>query len=561
MASAAFQTQMARLQDAHPKTKVEFISPTGVVTDISAYYFAGANFQQTKDRAVDEVQAGNFTIELTNQDNLFSEYVATSLFYNQQYHLARIRVSEGFVLLDGTEEYVVQGLGFIDNLTMDANSSHCVLSCRDLIRAILDQQLHATPTGETPVLNAANIGNGVCSAVETLPFTTKNETWTLTCTLGGTNGVAQFSVVGTVSGSIGPLTSGTQFTTGAGAGGVKFTVNSGTTNWSVGDVITFSTKQYPEFTSMNIIKIIWNVLTGYDWDTNTQSNWSGLVLSFDHTQSTANTDLDYASFVQAISDTTGVNVFNLTGACPYNTAAVDFIRGLMMLFLGSIYTGNDGRLTIKTFIPQFVPTTLVGFSDSLKIVNLGYTRTIDEVVNYVAVQYKATKTFVFSDIADVFDGEYVSSYPSSITKYGPIAAGYQVPWYSISGQHAKDFADKLVQKYAEPPLNLQFDTGVDALLSAIGDNVAVTDTKFGLAAVGGQISQITRNFDTNPVKVNLRVRRDADLGLSWTFLGSEANEGDGISPQSDNWLTASTTDLQFGYLSNNASAGPDYRMF
>ena len=44
MASPEFLTELARLQDSRPITKVEYID----VTDLSAYFFEGARFAQGK---------------------------------------------------------------------------------------------------------------------------------------------------------------------------------------------------------------------------------------------------------------------------------------------------------------------------------------------------------------------------------------------------------------------------------------------------------------------------------------------------------------------------------
>src|SRR5882724_7125587 len=108
MVSAAFVTEMERPQGTTPRTKVEFISKAAVVTDITAYYLSGANFEQVRQRAVAEIQAGQFDVVFSNQDDTFSEYVLTSLLYNLDYHGAKIRLSEGFLLPDGTLEYETQ---------------------------------------------------------------------------------------------------------------------------------------------------------------------------------------------------------------------------------------------------------------------------------------------------------------------------------------------------------------------------------------------------------------------------------------------------------------------
>lgn len=562
MASAAFLIEMARQQDAHPKTKIEFITVGGAVTDISAYYDSGANFQQQKDRAPDEIQAADFDIVLANHDNKFSEYDPTSLLYGIQYHGARIRVSEGFVLPDGTEEYQVKCVGFIDQIIADGSISRVTFRCRDLIRQLLDRALNPSPASELAVAAIGNIGNGLCSVVAVLPFKTKNELWTLTCTTAGASGVAQFSVIGGTSGNVGTLTVGTQFTTGSNAGGIKFNITAGSANFAIGDVFKFTTAQFPEFTSMNVVKIIWNVLTGYDWDSNTQSAWSGQVFAFDHTQSTANTDLDYTAFSNAITQINSSGGYSLTGYCPRDVSAVDFVRNLMLMFLGSIFTGQDGRLTIKVYTPTFTAASGTLLSDAQKVTILGYTRTIDEVINYAVVSYKATQTWEFSDVTPAYDGTYVYSDATSVAKYNVIAQQYTFNWYATNGQHAINFAQRLIGKFGDPPLTVDFVTGLDAILLQLGDIVAITDTKYILSAVLCEIAIIQAGYDNNPAQIQIRARRDSALSATFGYLGSSANEGDGLSPQSGNYDTASASDKLFAYCGQTGGGGgPDYRMF
>lgn len=561
MPSTAFQTEMARLQDAHPVTKVEFISTTGVVTDISTYYASGASFDQIKERAPDEIQAGDFDIVLFNHDNYFSEYVSTSLIYNTQYHGARIRVSLGFVLPDGTSEYTVVAIGYVDQIITDGSTATVTFRCRDLIRRILDEKLHPHPAVEIAVAAAGNTGNGIVSEIATKPFKTVTEDWTLTCTNGGADGAATFSVVGSVTGSVGTATSGTEFSTGTGAGGIKFLISGGGTNWVVGDVFTFSTKQYPQWTAVNAAKIIWAVLTGYNWDTNTQETWSALVLNLDHTQSSSNTDIDYDSFVTTINALADIGSFIVTGYAAYDEGCVDFIQNLILLFLGSMFTGGDGRIKIKTYIPTFTSSTATEFSDANQVRILGYTRTVDEVINYISVHYKKTNVWEFSTEDVNYDGNYVATDDASLAKYNYLTEGFSIRWYATNGVHVQDFADKLVGKYAEPPLNIDLETGLDALLTDIGDIVSVTDTKYGLSGVEGEVSHITKRLDDRPARIAMRVRRDSDIQLLFGFLASEVDEGDGLSPQSTSYDTASDTDKLFCYMGQTGQASPDYRMF
>jgi hypothetical protein len=557
--SSLFETEMARKRGSAPRTKIEFITKGGVATDISTYFLSGAQLQQVRERAPDEIQAGQFDVVLRNDDDYFSEYVVGSLLDGVDYHGARIRISEGFLLPNGTEEYETQGVGFIDQLIADPKVSRVTFRCRDLLWRVMDQKIHARPEEEIPVAGGSNVGTGDLSGFAKKAFVTVNENWTITCTLGGTDGAATFSVVGSVSGSIGPATSGTEFVNTT--HGIRFTIRAGTTIWVIGDVFTFSTKGAPQWTGLNAGKIIWSILTGYAWDTNTQETFHDLVFDFDHTKSDANTELDYDSFSTAITAIDAIGVFDLKGFAEYDTDAVDFLQSLIVMFLGSLFTGNDGRIKLTTYIPAFSPS-YTEFADSNKVTLLGYQRSIDEIINYVTVDYKGSNTWPWSSDSVDLDGHYVDLDSGSITKYEKLAQAFTIPWYSTSGDHVQDFTSKLLAKYSEPPLNIDFTTGLDAILTQIGDRVKITDAKYNFSGLLGEIIQITKQFDATPASIAIRVRQDASSNQIFGSIGSEADEGDGESPQHDTYDTATTNDKNFAYAGDATAGGvPDYTMF
>lgn len=558
MPSAAFLAEMARRQGSNPRTKIEFIDKLNNVTDISEDFIEGANLETIKERAPDEIQAGQFDVVLDNADDRYSEYKAGSLLFELDYHGAKIRISQGFLLPSGVEEFEIQGVGFIDEISTDPEQSLATFRCRDLLWRIMDQKIHTRPPEEIPIPGSSNIGTGNISAISTRTFDTVNQTWTLTCTLTGGDGVATFSLIGSVSGSIGPVTSGTKFTDGT--AGISFTIRAGLTPWQVGDIFTFETKQYPEWDSVNAGKIIWSVLTGFNWDTDTEEVWSGLVFDFDRTQSSANVDLDYDSFVDTIDNIDAVGVFDLKGFVGYDENAVQFFQDLLLLFVGSIFTGNDGRIKMTSFIPSFGAINQT-FTDALKITNFGYRRTVDEIINSVSVEYKSSDNWEFSDGAVIFDGAHSESDAASIIKYKELGLSFKLRWFTPSGFHVQDFANKLISKFSAPPLNVDFITGTDALTTEIGDRVLITDTKYGLSAIPGEVARVSKQFDSTPAKVSMRVRRDGDTDTQFGFIGSEIDEGDGLSPQDEDFDAASDADKQFAYFGSVATSEPDYRIF
>lgn len=562
MVTTEFQTEMDRAQDSRPIIKVEFTDISANTTDISEYYLGGAAFEQIKERAIDEISAGSFDIILANHNNYFSEYDSDSLLYETQYHGAKLTISLGFVLPDGTTEYTTQATGIIDQLITDPNESVVTLRCRDRLHRVMDFTLHLQPVAEVPVYNAGNGGDGTCSTIATKPFKTVNEVWALTCTTGGGAGVAIFDVVGDTSGDVGDATDGTEFSTGASAGGIKFTINVGTVNWNVGDIITFTTSQYPEWDGVNAAEIVWSILTGYNYDTNTEEDWSDLVMDLDSTQSSANTDIDYSSVVQAVDDLDDVTTaLYLKGYVGYNESSVSFLTNLLSIFGMSIYTNGDGKVVLKTWTPLFGGTTLTAFTDALKISSLGYTRTVDEIVNYASVKYKRTDTWEFSGESVVYDGTVIDSDSSSIINYGKYSIELSYRWYTFTGSFAQNVVERIVSKYADPSLNVEFSTGLDAITIEIGDLISLTDTKYGLSTLTGEVTRVTKMFDEEPKKIGLLFRRDPVLEIDWGFLGSSSSEGDGISPQELSWDDATTSNKLFAYLSQAGGGGPDYRMF
>jgi hypothetical protein len=562
MVSAAFITQMERLQDSSPQIKVE-ITIDDVTTDLTTYYLSGANFQQIKERAPDEIQAGDFVVSFANHDNTFSEFVPSSLFFGKKYHGSKIVISMGLVLPDGTVEYSPQATGFIDDLFIDPSLSMVTLRCRDRIRKAIDRNLHQRPSGETLIADSENTGNGTASDVVTKPFKTITENWTLECTTPGEDGVAEFSVVGSVSGNVGTAISSAVFSTGDGAGGVKFTIQAGSIPWSAGDTFTFNTKKYPEWVDINVVKIIWSVLTGYDWDSDTKEDFSDFCLDFDHSQSEDNVDINYESFVNSIDALDTITGFNITGYAKYNENTVEFLQGLTLLFLGSIYTEGDGRLAVNVYNPNAPHVSSRSFTDDKKISFLGYSRTVDEVINYVSVHYKKVNAWEFSDETVIYQGNYVALNQQSINDHDKnyYTQGFTVAWYQSNGQHVQDFANRLVLKYAYEPLNIDLTTGLDALETNIGDIVSVTDTKYALNNLIGEVCKIQKQFDENPKSIALRIRRDSDLELLFGFLGSRADEGDGLSPQANTYGAASDADKGFCYLGSRADSEPGYKMF
>ncbi len=231
------------------------------------------------------------------------------------------------------------------------------------------------------------------------------------------------------------------------------------------------------------------------------------------------------------------------------------------MFLGSIYSGNDGRIKMTTYIPAFTPNFRT-FADDQKIDQLDYFRTIDEVINHVSVIYQATNVWPWSNASLTLDGSFVDTDSVSIAARGQYSQDFTIPWYSASGDHVQDFTSKLISRYKDPPLEIEFRTGMDGLLTEMGDRVIVDDVKSGFSGVIGEVTRILKQFDQIPSTIQFRVRKDSTTNVIFGVIGSTANEGDGLSPQSDNYDTSTTADKQFAYFSKSGSAvAPQYFVF
>ncbi|HEY5595301.1 MAG TPA: hypothetical protein VIL61_09140 [Nitrospiria bacterium] len=101
------------------------------------------------------------------------------------------------------------------------------------------QTTFVDPTTTVPTDPApANTGNGTIST-PVVSSATLTENFTVTCQIGGGTGVAQFSVVGSVSGNIGTAIAGTEFIDANKK--VRFTITAGGTPFAVGDDFAFNT--------------------------------------------------------------------------------------------------------------------------------------------------------------------------------------------------------------------------------------------------------------------------------------------------------------------------------
>lgn len=157
--------------------------------------------------------------------------------------------------------------------------------------------------GDVGTIGGTRTGNGTLTAIEASP-TSVTETWTLTCTATATNG-GTFSVVGSVTGSVGSATVGTPFTHAK----ITFLINDGATDYASGDTFTI-----PVTESANPTASRWAVLR-YD----TVSAIRELILQGKGLSGTEQIFVGFRSYQDVGNDYYNLSVAGFTGYVPGNT--------------------------------------------------------------------------------------------------------------------------------------------------------------------------------------------------------------------------------------------------
>ena len=118
-------------------------------------------------------------------------------------------------------------ISFVDNTP--TNALPFSLAHYNLLAAI---RLFCGGFGVIGTVGQTGTGNGTLTGIEAAPAAV-TETWTLTCTAAAVDG-GTFSVVGSVSGAMAAATVGTPYS----AALIKFTINDGTVDFTVGKTFT-----------------------------------------------------------------------------------------------------------------------------------------------------------------------------------------------------------------------------------------------------------------------------------------------------------------------------------
>jgi hypothetical protein len=537
MPSASYITEMERLRGVLIKPQIILTLDEGT-TDITPYYISGGDFDQEKERGVDEISCGDITYTFSNYNNYFSDLDSSSVFYGKNYHNRTITYSIGLMLSTGTIEYLAQNTSQIKSVEVQQENNQVTIQCKDLMSKVIDEKINSYPTGMIP--SFAGTGNGYLGDLATKPFVTVNEDITVTL-----SSASAFSVVGSVTGAMGSGTVGTLFT--ATGGQLRFLITAGSSAFVNADAFTFTTYLYPQFTSINIVKIIWSLLTGYNYDTDTVLGWGARAsLNLDHTKSTANVDINYTDFTALMSSVS----ITLTGYVQYNKSAKNVFEELLGLCLGSMFVDGDGKIDLNIYTP-ILGTTPRNFADTKQIVSFNYKKNIDDIINYCHGTYKKSASWSWSNMEETTDGNHSDSDTTSQTNNkGKLDYQFDcIYWYSATNPLIYPF-EKLLDRNANAPTTIEFETMLDGINSKIGDVVSVTETKSNLSSVYYEVMAIRKNLSGTPKSITFKVTNTL-FAVAWGFCASSVDEGDGISPQPEAYADATTAQKQYAYTNRN----------
>ena len=557
--SAEFDTLLDRKDGLHPKRRITLKLAAGDV-DLTSYFISASSVYQEKERAPDRISAGDATLVFSNASDLFTETNTAGFLYNKIYHNKDIVFEVGLELISGSVEYIKITTMKVKGITFSSDNSRVTIRVYDSIRRLLTETINRKPESMVPTAGASNVGNGKCSDIDIRPFITVAENWTLTCTLGGGDSTATFSVVGSIAGNIGTATSGTEFLN-ATTGGIKLTIRVGTINWAIDDAFTFSTVKMMEFDVVDPIKIIWSILTGKNFDTGASEGWLDRTPQLSGTLNSSNVDLNYDSFVLAAANTT----FDIKGFVPWDQDLVKILEEIILHMLGAINVDSSGRISVKVWKPGLIEQR--EFSDTKKNVTMSMTRDTQDMINWVNIRYRKNDVWPWTDDEDddLLDGLIVDKNQDSYDDYGQwFSLNLKTRWYNANGTHVTYPSARLTDKYSTPPRRFNWKTGLDGLQTEIGDIVSITDDKLGFDSYAVEVMKKEGNYTSKPAAITFEAEDTGTQNVNWAFIGSSSDEGDGLSPQAATFLTATDTDKQFCYISQtggSGSTGPDYYIF
>lgn len=201
---------------------------------------------------------------------------------------------------------------------------------------------------------------------------------------------------------------------------------------------------------------------------------------------------------------------------------------------GWIVVNERGLLTIDVIRPKFGQKEDYDLSDSVNIIHRKGQVRLADLTNIFAFRYRDlkgnTQTYTYTDQASV------TKYRRERTK--SISAEAMV--CNLDGY--RSIALRQAIQLSNPIIEGEYDVKLDLIACQIGDIVRIDAEQYWM------IIGMKKELDKDNITINIIDVSSIFSVKNWAFLGSEVDEGDGLSPQPDNYSSATEGQKAFCYL-------------
>jgi len=174
------------------------------------------------------------------------------------------------------------------------------------------------------------------------------------------------------------------------------------------------------------------------------------------------------------------------------TTAAEYIRRMSLLDDTMFFAELDGRLRFS-YYPTATPTAVYTFTDTnAHFDKANLTRNTNKIVNLFTVWYATTPGSWLGSVS--------ATSAASVLKHGSIEKVLKdTILFAKDATVAQNIADRLIQHYQEPPLQLVFTAGrgTQAFLLQLGDFIAITWAQAGFTSKLFRIYGISANLQTH----------------------------------------------------------------
>jgi len=281
-----------------------------------------------------------------------------------------------------------------------------------------------------------------------------------------------------------------------------------------------------EYTDKKRWEIIWDILTNKDYG-------AGL----DDTESAANTDIDYESWLFFKNNSSSQN---MTGGFYDNETIAEALEEILKVSQANIYLDyNTGKFKITYWIPdapEWKPEVLILDDDSIngiytleKINNFSFDD--KDIINQIIIKYDYDKA------NDFYNKVYVINDATSIAKFG--VKSYKIESVFLrSDIDAEELGKKLLLRYSDKFQEVNATTELTPVILNLNDFVLVNDAFFELDEYLFEVISIQKNFSSGKCQLKLidasifQLEADERWAFVWDIHTGDTN-GSGGDPAAE----------------------------